>query len=357
PTRRGMFNFDRITYRYYKDEVARLEAFKAGEFDFIVEYSAKNWVRQYVGERFASGELVKTTFKHRNTAGMQGFILNTRRPQFADLRVRQALALALDFEWMNRQFFYNQYTRLDSYWSNSELAAHGLPDEGELKLLAPLRKRLDPKVFGPAPIPATTTAPSSLRDNLRQARELLAQAGWSYRDGALRNAQGQAFEFEFLDDSGPMLRVFLAYARNLEKLGIHARPRQVDYALYQRRMDSFDFDMTTMRFADSQSPGNELYDYYGSKAARTPGSGNFTGVQDRAVDALIDNVIVSETRAQRVTAVRALDRVLRHGVYVIPQWFSAEHRVAYRKRLSPPATLPLYYSPEPWMVSTWWVRP
>ncbi len=356
PTRRGMFNFDRITYRYYKDEVARLEAFKAGEFDFIVEYSAKNWVRQYIGGKFATGELVKRAFRHHNTAGMQGFILNTRKPQFADLRVRRALALALDFEWMNRQFFYNQYTRLDSFWSNGELAARGLPDTDELKLLNPLRRKLDPAVFGPAPQPATTTPPDSLRDNLRQARALFAEAGWTYRDGALRNQKGQPFEFEFLDDSGPMLRVFLAYARNLEKLGIQARPRQVDYALYQRRMDSFDFDMTTLRFPDSQSPGNELYDYYGSKAATTKGSGNFTGVRDPAVDTLIDDVIASETRAQRITAVHALDRVLRHGAYVIPQWFSAEHRVAYTRRMSPPAQLPLYYSPESWMVATWWLQ-
>ncbi|UXY16765.1 extracellular solute-binding protein [Chitiniphilus purpureus] len=356
PTRRGMFNFERITYRYYKDEVARLEAFKAGEFDFIVENSAKNWARQYTGPKFRGGELIKRLLPHRNTAGMQGFILNTRKPQFADPRVRRALALALDFEWLNRQYFYNQYTRIYSYWSNSELAARGAPDADELRLLAPLRAQLAPAVFGPVPEPVTTRAPHSLRANLIEARKLLAQAGWTYRDGALRNRHGQPFEFEFVDDSGPMLRVFLAYARNLEKLGIRAQVRNVDYALYQRRMDEFDFDMTTLRFPDSQSPGNELYDYYGSKAADTRASGNFTGVKSPAVDRLIDAVVTSATRAERVVAVRALDRVLRHGVYVIPHWFSAEHRVAYRNRLAYPGRLPLYYSPEPWMVATWWMK-
>ncbi|GLS04493.1 ABC transporter substrate-binding protein [Chitiniphilus shinanonensis] len=357
PTRRGMFNFDRITYRYYKDEVARLEAFKAGEFDFIVENSAKNWVRQYLGPKFRSGELVKSTFRHHNTAGMQGFILNSRRPQFADPRVRRALGLALDFEWLNRQYFYGQYTRLDSYWANSELTATGLPGPDELKLLEPLRKQLSPEVFGPARLPSDTRPPHSLRANLLEARELLRQAGWTYRDGALRNAAGKPFEFEFMDDSGPMLRVFLALSRNLEKLGIRGSPRTVDYALYQRRMDEFDFDMTTLRFPDSQSPGNELYDYFSRKSADTKGTGNFMGVRDPAVDKLIDAVVASENRAQRVIAVRALDRVLRQADYVIPHWYSAEHRVAYSQRLDYPRHLPRYYSAEPWMVSSWWFKP
>lgn len=356
PVRRGQFNFGRITYRFYKDDVAKLEAFKAGEFDFLVEYSARNWSRQYVGPKFRSGELRKQAFAHHNTAGMQGFVLNIRKPQFADKRVRQALGLALDFEWLNRQLFYGQYVRIDSFYSNGELAAQGLPSPAELALLEPLRARLDPAVFGPAPVPPITTPPDSLRNNLRRARDLLAQAGWTYRDGALRNARGEPFVFEWLDDGGSMGRVFAVYERNLAKLGITVKTRQVDYALYQRRLDDFDFDLISLRFGDTQSPGIELYDYYGSKAATEKGSSNVIGIKDPAVDRLIDAVVNSQTRAERVTAVHALDRVLRHGYYIIPHWYSATHRAAWKNRLAYPPNLPLYYDAAGWMLATWWIR-
>lgn len=355
PVRRGQFNFSRITYRFYKDDVAKLEAFKAGEFDFLVEYSARNWSRQYVGPKFRSGELLKQAFAHHNTAGMQGFVLNIRKPQFADKRVRQALGLALDFEWLNRQLFYGQYVRIDSFYSNGELAAQGLPSPAELALLEPLRARLDPAVFGPAPVPPITTPPDSLRNNLRRARDLLAQAGWTYRDGALRNARGEPFVFEWLDDGGSMGRVFAVYERNLAKLGIAVKTRQVDYALYQRRLDDFDFDLISLRFGDTQSPGIELYDYYGSKAATEKGSSNVIGLKDPAVDRLIDAVVNSQTRAERVTAVHALDRVLRHGYYIIPHWYSATHRAAWKNRLAYPPNLPLYYDAAGWMLATWWI--
>lgn len=356
PVRRGQFNFSRITYRFYKDDVAKLEAFKAGEFDFLVEYSARNWSRQYVGPKFRSGELHKQAFAHHNTAGMQGFVLNIRKPQFADKRVRQALGLALDFEWLNRQLFYGQYVRIDSFYSNGELAAQGLPSPAELALLEPLRARLDPAVFGSAPVPPVTTPPDSLRNNLRRARDLLAQAGWTYRDGALRNARGEPFVFEWLDDGGSMGRVFAVYERNLAKLGITVKTRQVDYALYQRRLDDFDFDLISLRFGDTQSPGIELYDYYGSKAATEKGSSNVIGLKDPAVDRLIDAVVNSQTRAERVTAVHALDRVLRHGYYIIPHWYSATHRAAWKNRLAYPPNLPLYYDAAGWMLATWWIR-
>ncbi len=356
PVRLGQFNFAHISYRFYKDEVAKLEAFKAGEFDFLVEYSARNWSRQYVGPKFRRGELLKKAFPHHNTAGMQGFVLNIRKPQFSDKRVRQALGLALDFEWLNRQLFYGQYTRIDSFYSNGELAAKGSPSAEELKLLEPLRNLLDPAVFGPAPLPPSTLPPASLRANLRQAKDLLAQAGWMYRDGALRNAKGEPFEFEWLDDGGSMSRVFAVYERNLAKLGITVKSRQVDYALYQRRLDDFDFDVISLRFGDTQSPGIELYDYYGSKAASEKGSSNVIGLHDPAVDKLIDAVVNSQTRAQRVTAVHALDRVLRHGYYIIPHWYSATHRVAWKAQLDYPKTLPLYYEPAGWMLATWWSK-
>lgn len=359
--RRGSFNFERIQYKLYKDETARLEAFKAGEYDAMVEYRAKNWAKSYVGVKFRSGELIKSEFPHRNGAGMQGFVMNLRRPLFQDLRVRKALALALDFEWLNRQLFYGAYRRLDSYFANSELAASdsltGTPSKGELTLLEPLRGKLDPEVFGVLAAPPSTDPPSSLRDNLRQARRLLAQAGWTYTDGALRNSKGEPFAFEMLDDGGAMSRVMAAYARNLEKLGIQVNQRMTDFALYQKRLEEFDFDMISLRFPDSQSPGNELKDRFGSAAADEAGSDNVIGLKSPAVDALIDDVLRADNRDELITASRALDRVLMQGCYVIPHWYSALHRVAYNKNLMYPDRLPYYYSAEAWVLTAWWRMP
>lgn len=357
--RRGTFNFDRVIYRLYKDETAKLEAFKAGEFDAIVEYRAKNWAKSYQGTKFSKGELIKTEFPHRNGAGMQGFVMNMRKPIFKDVRVRQALILALDFEWLNRQLFYGAYKRLDSWFSNSELAASaafdGKPGLGELKLLEPMHAKLAPEVFGPDVVQPSTNPPRTLRDNLREARRLLAQAGWTYTDDALRNAKGEPMVFEFLDDGGAMSRVITTYVRNLEKLGIQVNQRTTDYALYQKRLEDFDFDMVSIRFPDSQSPGNELRDRFSSEAADTPGSDNLFGLKSPQVDQLVDNVLHANTREELVTAGRALDRVLMHGYYIVPNWYSASHRVAYRKDLGyPKDRLPYYYTAEGWILSNWW---
>ncbi|MCY0386376.1 extracellular solute-binding protein [Robbsia sp. Bb-Pol-6] len=358
PVRRGMFNFDRIVYKLYGDPAARLEALKAGEFDASVAVLARDWVRGYTGGRFNDGRLIKRVFKHSNDAGMQGFFVNIRRPLFQDVRVRQALDLALDFPYLNRQLFYNQYSRSDSFFTNSELAAHGLPDAGELALLEPLRAQLDPAVFGPMALQPDTAPPGSLRDNLRRARTLLAAAGWTYRDGALRDRAGQPFVFEILDDSGGAFGAVVAsYARNLAKLGITVNFRTTDFALYQQRLQNFDFDMTTLAWPGSQSPGNELLDNVGSAAAGIPGSGNLVGIHSPAVDALVQAVLAARTRPALVDAARALDRVLMHGYYVVPQWYSPVHRVVYRRGLAFPTTLPLYYDAAGWILSTWWEAP
>jgi microcin C transport system substrate-binding protein len=356
PSRRGMYNFGRIVYRFYKDDVARLEAFKAGEFDVVVEYSSKNWARSYVGPKFDSGEIVKRELAHSNGAGMQGFVMNLRRPQFADVRVRKALALALDFEWMNRQLFYGQYKRIYSFFNNSELAATGLPSPEELSLLEPLRGQLDPVVFGPAPIPPTTDAPSSLRANLLKAKALFKEAGWEYRDGALRNSKGEPFAFEILDDQSALSRVISVYVRNLHKLGIQVNQRTADFALVQKRLEEFDFDMTSIRFGDSISPGNEMFDMFGSDAADQNGSSNMWGLKDPVVDRLVSILVSAETRDELVTAARALDRVLLHKHLVVPHWFSSTHRVAYRNRFGIPNVPPLYYAADPYVISTWWQR-
>ena len=356
PSRKGSFNFGRIFYRYYKDDVARLEAFMAGEFDVVIEYKAKNWARAYKGPKFDSGEIIKATLKHSNGAGMQGFVMNMRRPQFKDERVRHALVLALDFEWMNRQLFYNQYVRIDSFFSNSELGAHGEPSQAELALLEPLRSQLDPAVFGATPLPPRTDMPSSLRSNLLRARELLRQAGWEYRDGSLRNAKGEIFSLEIIDDNPSLGRVISVYARNLEKLGIKVNQRTADFALVQKRMEEFDFDMTSIRLSDVVSPGNDMFDIFGSKAADINGSSNTWGLKDPAVDKLVTAMVSANSRAELVAASRALDRVLMHKYIVVPHWYSGTHRVAYRNRFGMPQTAPKYYQADPYVISNWWQR-
>ncbi|MCW9088780.1 MAG: extracellular solute-binding protein [Gammaproteobacteria bacterium] len=354
--RRGMFNFERITYKFYRDFTVMLEGFKAGEFDFIHEYNSKKWARDYIGPKFRSGEIIKQELPHSNNAGMQGFIFNLRRPLFQDIRVRQALTLALDFEWSNRNLFYNQYERNDSYFSNSELAARGKPDEAERKLLEPFRDRLPPELFEGPWQPPSTALPGSLRENLRQARALLQEAGWGYRDGALRNDRGEPLQISIILRQKGFERIVAPFARNLAKLGVIVEYRTVDSALYQRRMDTFDFDMVVAGFGQSQSPGNELMSMFHSSSADKEGSFNLMGISDPVVDALVEEVIYAEDREALVTAVHALDRVLLYGNYLIPHWYIGNHRVAWWDRFGRPQTLPLYYDPVNWTLATWWVE-
>ena len=356
--RKGQYNFEHITYQLFKDNTAAFEAFKAGEFDLIQAFSAKEWARSYQGGKFNSGELIKREWQHGNAVGFQGFIFNTRLPKFADPRVRRAIGLAMDFEWMNRQLIYGAYTRLSGYFTNSDFEAKGLPGPDEMALLEPLRRQLQPQVFTEAvPASPSTAPPGSLRANLRQARDLLAQAGWTYRDGALRNARGEPFTIEFLDNSGGMGRVITPYIATLGKLGIQASYRVIDFALYEKRIKAFEFEMISSRVMGSTVPGSELRLHFDSHAAATPGSSNLGGVANPVVDALIDKVLSATNRPQLVAACRALDRVLRHGYYMVPHWYSPVHRVAYRAgRFEQPPVTPRYYQPESWVLDTWWSR-
>ena len=361
--RKGTNNFDRIVYRLYKDPTAQLEAFKAGEFDYIQAFIAREWARAYTGKQFDSGRLIKRELQHGNAGDFQGFMFNTRLPKFKDVRVRQAIVLAMDYEWMNRQLFYNAYTRVRGYFVGSDFEATGLPAPDELALLEPLRAQLPSVVFTqPAPLPPVTSLdPASghtLRDHLRQARDLLAQAGWTYRDGALRNAKGEAFSLQFLDDSGSMGRVVTPYAKNLEKLGFAVNYKVVDPTIFQKRVDAFDFEIISNRIRGSEAPGTELLERFGSKAATVEGSNNIVGIQDPAVDALLDRAVSAQTRPQLVAAVKTLDRVLRHGHYAVPHWYGSAHRVAWRAgRFEQPAVTPRYYQPESWIQSVWWATP
>ena len=358
PVRRGHFNFDRISFKIYLDETSRFEGLKAGEFDFMREFISRNWARQYTGRAFQSGELAKRAFENRNPGDFQGYIFNLRKPKFQDVRVRQAIGLAMDFEWMNRQLFYGLYKRVEGYFPNSEFQAQGLPGPDERALLEPLRAQLRPEVFGPAARSPSTAPPSSLRENLRQAQALLAQAGWTYRDGALRDAQGEAFTIEFLSDQPSQVRVVTPFQKALEKLGIQLTFRQVDFALAKQRMDAFDFEMSSERIPGSTAPGGELLERFGSQAAKTPGSSNAWGIADPAVDALLKKVVQAHTRDELRTALRALDRVLGHGYYSVPHYYGSAFLIGYRPgRFQLPATIPPYYDAHNWAMSTWWASP
>jgi microcin C transport system substrate-binding protein len=356
PVRVGIYNFDKVKYTYYKDSDIALEAFKAGEFDFFFENYSKRWARSHVGPKYDSGEILKTELQHSNNAGMQGFAINLRREKFKDVKVRKALALAFDFEWSNNQLFYNQYERCDSYFSNSELASSGLPEGKELDLLNQFREQLPASVFDEEWYPPTTNTETTLRNNLKKARDLLAEAGWTVQDDVLKNAQGEAFVIDVLLVQKGFGRIIAPYAHNLKKLGIDMNYRKVDDSLYKRRLDKFEFDMVVTSFPQSVSPGNELMNMFHSQTAGIEGSRNLPGIADPVVDALIERIINAENREELKIAAHALDRVLLHGEYLVPNWYIDKHRIAYRDKFNMPETLPLYFEPVSWLLKTWWAK-
>ena len=355
--KRGTANFDRITVKIYKDNTARLEALKAGEFDLMRFFSAGDWARRVNGRRFNTGELVKGEFKHRLPSGFQSYVLNTRKDKLRDVRVREALGLAVDYEWMNRQMFYNAYQRVAGLFGNTDCQATGLPGPQELALLEPWRGKVPDAVFGPMYVPPRTDGDSSLRANLRKARELLRQAGWEIRDGVLRNARGEAFTLEYMDSNEAGARVVSPWMRNLEKLGIQLRFRPVDFALYQQRLQKFDFEVTSLAYQGTHTPGQEFADLFGSKAADTEDSGNHAGVKSPAVDDMVQRMTGARTKAELLPACRALERIIAHSHYLIPQWTAGTHRIAYNAwRLALPQSSPPYANSEAWAIDTWWAK-
>jgi microcin C transport system substrate-binding protein len=353
PTNRGRNNFDVVRYEYFRDSNVALEAFKAGEYDFRAENESKLWATAYTGPAFDAGLIVKEEVPHERGTGMQGFVFNTRRDLFKDPRVRAALAYAFDFEWTNANLFYGQYTRTESYFSNSELAATGLPSAAELALLEPYRDELPDEVFTTAYEAPATDGSGNSRANLRAALQLLREAGWTVEDGKLRDASGRPFTFEILLVSPAFERIAGPFVQNLQRLGIEARVRTVDTAQYQNRLDQFDFDMTVASWGQSQSPGNEQRDFWSTPAADTAGSRNLAGIKDPVVDALIDKIIQAPTREDLVAATRALDRVLLWGHYVIPHWHIQVERVAYWNKFSHPEITPRFGLD----LFAWWIDP
>ncbi|SBW12341.1 conserved exported hypothetical protein [uncultured Alphaproteobacteria bacterium] len=354
PANAGRYNWDTIRYDYYRDTTVALEAFKSGAFDMIGEYEAKKWATAYDFPAARDGRVIRAEIPKHTPSGMQGFVYNTRHPVFADPRVREALAYAFDFEWTNAALFHGAYSRTNSYFDNSELAASELPSPAELKLLEPFRKDLPPEVFTRVYKAPVTQGPDGIRANLRIALAKLRAAGYALKDGVMTDAAGQELRFEILVNAiqaTTFERVVLPFVQNLRKIGVVAEMRVADVNQYQNRMQQFDFDMTTGSFPQSLSPGNEQEGFFGSAVADQPGSRNTAGVRSPAVDAMIRHIVLAKDRDDLIAATRALDRILLWSHYVIPQWFLPYDRLAYWNRFGKPEILTLHGAD----TSAWWI--
>jgi microcin C transport system substrate-binding protein len=351
PVNAGINNFDEVRYEYYRDRTLELENLLAGNFDFREEFTAKDWAGGYNKPAVRDGRIKLLTIPDERPSGAQGFFINTRREKFKDVRVRQALNYAFDFEWSNKNLFFGLYTRTASYFENSDLKATGKPSPAELELLEPFRDQLPEAVFGEAVSPPVTDGSGNNRAQLREAARLLKEAGWEQTPQGLRNAAGQPLTVEILIESPAFERIVAPYLKNLKAIGVDASMRRVDPAQYERRMKDFDFDLTTQRYALRLTPGVELKNFWGSQAAATTGSFNLAGIADPVLDQLIDKVVAAKSREELVTATRAADRVLRAGHYWVPQWYKGAHNLAFWDKFGWPETKPKY---ERGALDTWW---
>ena len=352
PTRVGMFNFDTIIFKYYKDMTVALEAFKAGEYDFIYENHSKRWARDYSGPNFDNGVIIKRQLKHSNNTGIQGFIFNTRKEIFKNREIRKAITLAFDFKWSNDNLFYNQYERCDSYFSNSELSASIVPSDNEVMLAKKLGinlNRLKNKEHN-------FIVNNNIRDNLIEAKKIFDKLGFKVVNNKLFSPQGKKVEFSFLLAQKGFERILAPFAMNLKKLGITLNYRTIDTSLYQRRVDSFDFDMMVMSYPQSQSPGSELYAMFHSSSSERRGSFNVGGINDKDVDKLIDEIIYSKKRDDLIVASHLLDRILWNDYYMLPNWYISEHRIAYFDKFNYPKKLPKYFQATNYILKTWAIK-
>ena len=353
PTTRGMYNFDYIIYKYYKDMTVGLEAFKAGEYDYIFENHSKRWARDYSGPNFTNGIIFKTSLKHENNAGIQGFIFNTRKEIFQNKQVRKAITLAFDFDWSNKNLFYNQYQRCTSYFSNSELSASKSPSIDEINMAKSLNISLSKIIEKDLTF---ITKSKNIRNNLIKAKKIFDDLGWKVRDNILYDTNNRPIEFDFLLAQKGFERILAPFAKNLKKLGIQLNYRTIDVSLYQRRVDTFDFDMMVMSYSQSQSPGNELFAMFHSSSAERPGSYNVGGIINKDIDKLVDKIVYSTTRQEMITASHLLDRILWNEFYLLPNWYINEHRVAYFDKFGMPNKLPKYYQPTDYVLKTWYLK-
>ncbi len=353
PVRVGQANFDEQRFEYFRDTTVLVEAFKGDQYDFRRENSAKNWATAYDFPAVKDGRVLREEFPQRATGVMQAFVFNLRRDTFKDRRVRRAFNLAFDFEEMNKTVFYGAYKRIDSFYSGTELASSGLPEGLEKEILESLKDKVPASVFTTPYHNPDAGSPEKVRANLREADRLLKEAGWEIRDGKRVNtATGRPLVIELLAYDSTFERVLLFLKPSLERLGIGVTVRVVDPAQYENRMRDFDFDVTTDLWAQSLSPGNEQREYWGSGAADRPGSRNTAGIKDPAVDALIDRVVFAKSREELVAAVKALDRVLLAGDYVVPQWTYDKERTARWDRFGRPEKMPRYGASS--FPTIWW---
>ncbi|QYX53421.1 extracellular solute-binding protein [Pseudomonas sp. S07E 245] len=353
PINRGMFNFDVMTFDYYRDSTVALEALKAGQFDYNLEMAAKNWANAYNVPAVREGRLIKEELPNGNPTGMQGFVFNLRKPMFQDVRVRKALSLLLDYEWTNKQLFNGAYTRTSSYFENSDMAANQPATPDELKILEPLRGKIPEQAFTEVFKNPVSDGSGMIREQQRQAYKFLQEAGWKIVDDKMVDAQGKPVVIEFLLAQTEFERVLLPFKRNLADLGIELTLRRVEVPQYINRLRSRDFDMIVSGFPQSSSPGNEQREFWTSGAADNPGSRNFIGLRDPAIDQLVEQLINADSRQSLINHARALDRVLQWGYYVIPNWHIKTWRVAYWNHIGHPKVSPKYDVG----IDTWWIKP
>jgi microcin C transport system substrate-binding protein len=338
----GQDNFDEIRYEFFRDDTVAREAFKADQLDWILERSAKEWSTAYDFPAVRENKVIKEKFPIRSSGRMQGWAFNLRRPLFQDARLRRAFNYAFDFEEMNRQLSTGEYIRDNSYFQGNELASSGLPEGLELQILEPLRDKVPPEVFTTPYQNPVSGNPENVRNNLREATRLLKEAGFEVKDRKLVDPKGQPVSVEILCRDPGDERIALFYKPSLERLGIAASVRTVDDVQYTNRVRSFDFDMTTVVWGQSLSPGNEQRDMFGSQVADRPGSRNLPGIKNPAIDALIDRIIFAKDRAELVASCKAMDRVLLWNFYVVPQFTYGFQRYARWDRFSHPDPLPQY---------------
>lgn len=352
PTVRGQNNFDVIRLEFFRDYQVSFEAFKKGNITFQEEFSSKIWSTEYNFPAIQDGRVVQKEFPDNRPSGAQGWFFNTRRARFADPRVRQALGLAFDFEWSNRSLFYGLYSRTQSYFQNSEMMATGKPGPEELALLEPYRGQVPDSVFGEAILQPVSDGSGSDRKLLRQASQLLQEAGCKRQGAGLLDPDGQPFTLEIMSDSPSFERIVLPFINNLKLLGVQASFRVVDAAQFQSRLNDFDFDVTGRRFSLSPTLSEDSRENWVSSAANRKGSRNLSGISEPVVDDLVEKAVTAKTRAEMNTAVHALDRVLRSGHYWIPQWYKPVHTVALWDMFGYPEKPPHYDFP---VETTWWL--
>ena len=336
---RGRYNFDEIHTDYYRDVTVALEAFKSGAYDFRLENSSKNWATAYNFNATKNGQVIVEEIPYARPSGMQGFAFNTRKPIFKNRNVRKALTYAFDFEWSNKNLFYNAYTRTKSFFDNSELSSQSYPSKKELKILSKFKDKIPPEIFNEIyQPPRTDDKENGLRKNLRTARRILKDEGWIIQDDILTNKiTGEVFKFEILLRSPLFERIVLPLKRNFKKLGIEVSIRTVqDDSQYQKRLEEFDFDMVVTNFGSVISPGNEQKNWWSSEAADQPGTQNIIGVKNPVIDEIIDKLISANDREELVLYTKVLDRILLFNYYLIPQFHIGHYRVAYWNKISRP---------------------